>query len=116
MKIKHAADCGHHVDVVKPAKIQDFGEINPQMDSNSVILPRHFKFSSDEKYNSLEIVRDRLRKNKFMHKDFDPKLECEEGLKYHYNVYKMNEVTYMSPTKDPKKVDVEKTIYGNSGP
>ena len=51
-----------------------------------------------------------------MHKNFDPKLESSEGLKYHYNVYKKNEVTYSPPTTDPKKLAIQKMIFQNRGP
>lgn len=65
-----------------------------EMDLSGVNIPKHYKYHSDIRYNSIEIVRDKLRKNTIDHPNFDHHLESNNGIKYHYGVYQPNVETY----------------------
>lgn len=64
-------------------------------------LPSSFKFTSDERYTDVDLVRDKLRMNLMDHKHFEPMLGAEEGQKYYGKIYQPNKDTYVS-VKDPK--------------
>ena len=48
-------------------------------------------------------MRDKLRKNKFMHKKFNPKYTNSDGMRYYDGIYEKNKTFYESPTKDFRK-------------
>lgn len=63
-------------------------------------LPSNYKFTSDESYTNVDLVRDKLRRNFIDHKNFEPMYEAEEGQKYYGKVYQPNKDVYVS-VKDP---------------
>lgn len=45
-------------------------------------LPPGFKFTSDDKFTNIDMVRTRLRKSMIDHINFEPMLGAAEGQKY----------------------------------
>ena len=79
----------------------DLQHLDPAL-SCSVVVPRNYNYHGDEKFNSIQIVRDKLRRNKIDHLNFDAVLESSEGLKYHHTVYRQNQSTMQEKYKDNK--------------
>ena len=75
---------------MKEAKLlpTDF-EKNPVMNC-TVVIPQNYNYHTDEKFNSIQTIRDKLRKNKIDHLNFDPIFESGEGLKYYHDLYQRN--------------------------
>lgn len=92
---------------VKTAKLKEIREVAKSMDTSSVVLPQNYKYSSCEKYNDIQQVRDKLRRNQIDHLNFDSYLESEEGSRYNHLVYQRNEVTYQKPPESKSKTHTQ---------
>ena len=53
------------------------------MDVGLVSLPRYMKYSSKPEYNDLQIVRDRLRMQRFLPLKYDPFVDTNLGKMYY---------------------------------
>lgn len=85
--------------VNKPAKHLPIPEL-PRAMKCRYPIPQNIKYTSDIKYNDITQCRDRLRRNKIEHKNFEPKYECNEGNSYFYKLYRKNQETYEDPATD----------------
>ena len=54
-------------------------KVRPDLMVDFTALPRHLKYSSRIDDNNIELVRDRLRKNMLLHKEFDSFIESQDG-------------------------------------
>ena len=50
-------------------------------------LPKHIKYSSMVKDNDIEMIRQRLRRNKIFHLQYDKRLDNEEGKLLYTGIY-----------------------------
>jgi hypothetical protein len=74
-------------------------------------LPCDYKFTSDESYTNVDIVREKLRRNLVDHQNFQPMLAAEEGQKYYAKVYQPNKDVYVTvddPAKKNKLLKIRK--------
>ena len=53
-------------------------------------LPKHIKYSSMVKDNDIEMIRQRLRRNKIFHLQYDKRLDNEEGKLLYTGIYEQN--------------------------
>ena len=64
--------------------------LSREMDMGKFHLPKHLKYSSMVKDNDIEMIRQRLRKNRIFHLQFDRELDNNEGRVYYTGVYEPN--------------------------
>ena len=72
-------------------------------------LPKHLKYSSMTKDNDIEMIRQRLRKNRVFHLQFDRELDTNEGRVYYTGVYEPNNPAHIKG--NPQELDEPKNYY-----
>ena len=80
-----------------------------EMDMGKYYLPKHLKYSSMVKDNDIEMIRQRLRKNKVFHLQFDRELDNNEGRMYYTGVYEKNNPAHIKG--NPQEIDEPKNYY-----
>ena len=72
-------------------------KVSPPPDFSSNAKAK-LKYTNNEKFVDIVQVRERLRKNKIDHLNYNPVLDMKEGMKYYKGLYTPNQKT-MEPTR-----------------
>ena len=72
-------------------------------------LPKHIKYSSMAKDNDIEMIRQRLRKNRVFHLQFNKELDNNEGRIFYTGVYEPNNPAHIKG--NPQEIDEPKNYY-----
>jgi len=59
-------------------------------------IPKELRFSSNTIATDIENVRNKMRRNKFDHLNFNSVLDNEEGQRYYRGIYEPNKTVYKS--------------------
>ncbi|CDW77892.1 glutathione peroxidase [Stylonychia lemnae] len=86
---------------------EQLSQIYPEGDIQicQIKIPRCLKISGRYEDNNIELVRKKLRQNRFFHHIFDPSLDNSEGTRYYEGVY-----SPVDATNQDKKDDLENAM------
>ena len=59
-------------------------------------IPQNIKYTTKKEETNVDILRQKIRKNKIDHINFNPIIESNEGKKYYGKLYKPNKRYYES--------------------
>lgn len=70
------------------------------MQTGNLVLPLYMKYSSKAKDNDIELIRERIRKNKIFHHKYNPFFDSDLGRIYYEGIYEQNNPEHVEGTRE----------------